>query len=283
MDVSILGAPRQNALGNIIPLLYMGKKLYLSEANPLFEFFKSKGFEIHNIKELYGAKYEDIIAPITKSYPNPWIKNYYSVDSNAKRWDVVFGFSDGRYTKEEAYAKMAEFDRQEEEEVAEYLRVEEAKQEQENIEKQARENAETIAQELLEIHNWLEKRYMEDEKARKEAADKKEAWEHRRLELTAKIEEERLAKIAEEEQAAKIAEERLAKIAEEERAAKIEAERQAQLKAREEMACLKPRAELLEQETFIEVEDNSMGISRNVDVMVKDRYVLVLEKRGGER
>ena len=272
VDVSILAAPRQNALGNIIPLLYMGKKLYLSDENPLFEFFKSKGFEIHNIKELYGAKYEDIIAPITRSYPNPWIKNCYSVDSNAKRWEVVFGFSDGRYTKEAASTMMAEYDRQEELEIAEYLRAEEVKQEQENIEKKEKENAEIIAQELLQIYDWLKKRHTEDEQKREEAKNRKDSWERRRLELVVKMEEERLAKIEEE----KADEEKYAQL-EEERA---EEKKQAQFKVSEQLLRLKPRAELLERETCIEVEDNSLGFSRNIDVTVKDRYVLVLEKRG---
>ncbi len=272
VDVSILAAPRQNALGNIIPLLYMGKKLYLSDENPLFEFFKSKGFEIHNIKELYGAKYEDIIAPITRSYPNPWIKNCYSVDGNAKRWEVVFGFSDGRYTKEAASTMMAEYDRQEELEIAEYLRAEEVKQEQENIEKKEKENAEIIAQELLQIYDWLKKRHTEDEQKREEAKNRKDSWERRRLELVVKMEEERLAKIEEE----KADEEKFAQL-EEERA---EEKKQAQFKVSEQLLRLKPRAELLERETCIEVEDNSLGFSRNIDVTVKDRYVLVLEKRG---
>lgn len=293
VDVSILCAPRQNALGNIIPLLYMGKKLYLSDENPLFEFFKSKGFEIHNIKELYGAKYEDIIAPITRSYPNPWIKNCYSADGNAKRWEVVFGFSDGRYTKEEASTMMAEYDRQEELEIAEYLRAEEVKQEQENIEKKEKENAETIAQELLQIYGWLEKRHTEDEQKREEAKNRKDSWERRRLELVVKMEEERLAKIEEERlvrlEEEKAEEERLAQLeeekADEEKLTQLEEERaeeekQAQFKVREQMLRLKPRAELLERETRIEVEDHSLGISRNIDVTVKDRYVLVLEKKG---
>ena len=83
----------------------MGKKLYLSDENPLYDFFLSKGFEIHNIKEIQGTSYEDFIAPVKKSFPNPRIKNFYSVDGNARRWEAVFGYSDGKYTKEEAEAK----------------------------------------------------------------------------------------------------------------------------------------------------------------------------------
>ena len=44
IDIAILGAPRQNALGNIIRLLYMGKKVYLAPDNPLFYFLKEKFF-----------------------------------------------------------------------------------------------------------------------------------------------------------------------------------------------------------------------------------------------
>ena len=176
VDVSILGAPRQNALGNIIPLLYMGKKLYLSNQNPLFSFFKSKGFEIHDINELHGAKYEDVIAPVKRSFPNPWIRNFYSVDGNAKRWEVVFGYSDGRYTKDEAYAAMEEFDREEEASIEEYLALDEEKQKEVRAEEEAQEQESIIVEELLQIYNWLETREKEDQKEREDKKKRREEW-----------------------------------------------------------------------------------------------------------
>ena len=183
VDVSILSAPRQNALGNIIPLLYMGKKLYLSDENPLYDFFLSKGFEIHNIKEIQGTSYEEFIAPVKKSFPNPWIKNFYSVDANAKRWEVVFGYSDGKYTKEEAYDAMEEFDREEEASIEEYLALDEEKQKEaraeaeiQELEVAAKEQENIIVEELLQIYNWLETREKEDQKIREEKRKRREAW-----------------------------------------------------------------------------------------------------------
>ncbi|WP_352401544.1 TDP-N-acetylfucosamine:lipid II N-acetylfucosaminyltransferase [Synergistes jonesii] len=183
VDVAILSAPRQNALGNITPLLYMGKKVYLSSDNPLFSFFRSKGFEIHDVKEIATTKYDDFIAPITRSFPNPWIKNFYSVDGNAKRWEVVFGYSDGRYTRDEAYAAMEEFDIEEDAAVRQYLTLDEEKQKEARAEAEiqereaiTKEQENIIAEELLQIYRWLEKRELEDQKKREEKKKRREEW-----------------------------------------------------------------------------------------------------------
>lgn len=42
IDVAIFNSSRQNGLGNILQLLYMGKKVYLSKSSPLYDYFKTK-------------------------------------------------------------------------------------------------------------------------------------------------------------------------------------------------------------------------------------------------
>ena len=43
---------RQQGAGNVSAMLYMGKKVYLNEANPLFDFYRKLGVRIFSIDEL---------------------------------------------------------------------------------------------------------------------------------------------------------------------------------------------------------------------------------------
>jgi dTDP-N-acetylfucosamine:lipid II N-acetylfucosaminyltransferase len=48
----IIGALRQNALGNIITMMYFGAKIFLYRSNPVYSFFKRQGANIFTIEEL---------------------------------------------------------------------------------------------------------------------------------------------------------------------------------------------------------------------------------------
>ena len=59
IPVAIFGAMRQEAAGNIIRLLKSGTKVYLRERNPLYQYYKKRGFivfsfenELNNILDL---------------------------------------------------------------------------------------------------------------------------------------------------------------------------------------------------------------------------------------
>lgn len=92
VDIAIFNAERQNGLGNILQLLYMGKKVYMSPNNPLFPYLTSKGFEIHDVNELEHISIEELLAPVKTSYPNPWIQNAFGMESTAKLWRNVFNY-----------------------------------------------------------------------------------------------------------------------------------------------------------------------------------------------
>jgi len=64
--IAIFNNKRQQALGNIIALLWMGCKVYLNPSNPIYLFLKRKGFhvfeftnELTNDSFLKGISYED--------------------------------------------------------------------------------------------------------------------------------------------------------------------------------------------------------------------------------
>ena len=59
IDIAIFDADRQNALGNMLKLLYMGSKVYLSPDNPLYAFFLSKGIAVFDARTLSEASVEE--------------------------------------------------------------------------------------------------------------------------------------------------------------------------------------------------------------------------------
>lgn len=50
-SVAIMGHQRQQALGNIIILLWMGVKVFFSETNIMLSFFKRKGFNVYSLQK----------------------------------------------------------------------------------------------------------------------------------------------------------------------------------------------------------------------------------------
>ncbi|MDY2984829.1 MAG: TDP-N-acetylfucosamine:lipid II N-acetylfucosaminyltransferase [Synergistes jonesii] len=169
VDVAILNADRQNALGNILPLLYMGKKIYLSEHNPLYKFFRDEGFEIHNTDELQSSSYGDFIEPTRTPYPDPWVRTFYSILYCAKKWEVVFGYNEGRYTKEKALSLMKEIENEQKAVVKE-------KREALNNDALTHYQQRLLGEEYAAVAEWLERRYNEDQKIMEEKRKRKEEW-----------------------------------------------------------------------------------------------------------
>lgn len=92
VDIAIFNANRQNALGNIIKLLYLGKKVYLNKNdNPLFDYLVKVGMPIHDVEELKTISYEEFISPDTE-FNKQWITDTYSECGAARQWQEVFDY-----------------------------------------------------------------------------------------------------------------------------------------------------------------------------------------------
>lgn len=91
IDVLIMNHQRQQGLGNIIPALALGKKVYLRNDTTSYEFFKNMGITIFDTMTL---KYEDIDTIF--SYDNyiannkKIIRSEFSTDHAIKLWNNVF-------------------------------------------------------------------------------------------------------------------------------------------------------------------------------------------------
>ena len=90
IDVAIFNAPRHNALGNILQLLYMGKKVYLSSKSPLLDYLCKKGLRVHTVDELKNITYDELIKMDDNSEAPIIIKDMFSVDVMLKRWQDIF-------------------------------------------------------------------------------------------------------------------------------------------------------------------------------------------------
>lgn len=64
--IAIMNHKRQQALGNIGALLYSGKKLYLNEENPVYDFFKKRQAFVYKISELRSDNTQ-IFTPLTEN------------------------------------------------------------------------------------------------------------------------------------------------------------------------------------------------------------------------
>jgi hypothetical protein len=56
IDLAIMNHDRQQALGNIFALLYIGKKVYIRDDNPIFDYFGERGMVVGDVKEIYQAE-----------------------------------------------------------------------------------------------------------------------------------------------------------------------------------------------------------------------------------
>lgn len=90
IDIAIFNSERQNALGNILKLLYMGNKVYLSPKSPLYCFFNNLGIEIYNTDEIKDTKYEDFIKLPNQEKAITWIRDYYYPNAVAPKWGQLF-------------------------------------------------------------------------------------------------------------------------------------------------------------------------------------------------
>lgn len=90
MDIAILNAGRHNGLGNILQLLYLGKKVFLAADNPLRPYLQEKGFEVYHVEDIPLMSFEEFSRPVTKPVPRAWIRDTWGMEGVTHRWSEVF-------------------------------------------------------------------------------------------------------------------------------------------------------------------------------------------------
>lgn len=93
IDVAIHGSARQNALGNLLRSLYMGNKLYLSEENPMYEYFLSQGIKVYRMEDINkNMTFDEFVSKDDNTEAVEWIRKTFYPDSNVYYWKQMFDY-----------------------------------------------------------------------------------------------------------------------------------------------------------------------------------------------
>lgn len=93
MDIGLFNNDRQQALGNIISLLYLMKKIYLRDDTTMYkELRDEKGFHIFNTNDIKLITYNEFISmeQDTKKENYKMAVEFYNPIAIKQKWDVIF-------------------------------------------------------------------------------------------------------------------------------------------------------------------------------------------------
>ena len=92
VDIAVFCLYRQAALGNIIRLLYMGKKVFLPKDSVMYNFFVENGVEIYDTEAIPNMSYEEFVAPLKTAAPNPFIVKMMHEEDLVNSWNGIFQY-----------------------------------------------------------------------------------------------------------------------------------------------------------------------------------------------
>jgi hypothetical protein len=88
-SVVIMNHLRQQAVGNIIIMMYFGAKIFLNKENPVYEFFKNKGAIIFSINELNNQVINTKLSEEEIKKNRQILKEYWSEDIMIKKTEKL--------------------------------------------------------------------------------------------------------------------------------------------------------------------------------------------------
>lgn len=89
MDIAVFRLDRQAALGNLMNLFYMGKKVYLPADTIMYDFFKAGGVPVHDINQLGTLSFDDFTR--NEHIPVPqYIHERTDTDRIVEKWRLIF-------------------------------------------------------------------------------------------------------------------------------------------------------------------------------------------------
>lgn len=91
IDISLMNHKRQQGLGNILALLYLGKKVFIRPDITSYYYFKRQNCRVYNIQDFDKIQFEELKAPITDKQQNKAIiKKIISEENYLTLWLNLF-------------------------------------------------------------------------------------------------------------------------------------------------------------------------------------------------
>lgn len=91
MDISIFNTYRQIGLGNISPLLYMEKKIFIPKGSVMYDFYRSEDINICDYNDIQEYDFETFIESVNmKNAKKHIISNELNLTKKIEIWSQVF-------------------------------------------------------------------------------------------------------------------------------------------------------------------------------------------------
>jgi|GEM_PF-3492566 len=90
VDIAIFNAERQNGLGNILKLIYFGKKIYMNPRNPLYKYFSDLNIKIFNAETIREQTFDEFTDMSEVTYVgHEWIESHYLPQNTVVYWNKM--------------------------------------------------------------------------------------------------------------------------------------------------------------------------------------------------
>ncbi len=90
IDIAVFDTKRQIGLGNINPLLYMQKKLYLNSEGVMYKYYRSHGINVCDSKDLDNISYNEFTCDVDMKNASEFIRKRSNTEYFKNLWDKVF-------------------------------------------------------------------------------------------------------------------------------------------------------------------------------------------------
>ncbi len=91
IDIAIFNTTRQIGLGNITPLLYMEKKIYIPKGTVMYDFYKDQEINICDYRDINKMNYDSFIEPVNMNNAKEYvILNSLNKEKKVEMWNNVF-------------------------------------------------------------------------------------------------------------------------------------------------------------------------------------------------
>ena len=96
IDIAIFHIDRQIGLGNIYPLMYIQKKLYMKSSGVMYGHFRTDGIDIQPSELLEDISFEELVRDVDMSAATDYVVSLQDTAANVTRWRHVFEALDGQ-------------------------------------------------------------------------------------------------------------------------------------------------------------------------------------------